>query len=340
MRLVDGIKKPLRRLLDWQGARRAPARWASLEGSLLVLSYHRVLPRDFPELGVVEPGMYVFDDTFRKQMELLGEYFEPVDLAEWLRQREAGGDLPKRAAAITFDDGWRDNYEYAFPVLRELRLPATIFAVTGLAGTEYSFWPERLARRLEAAGQNAAITGSPWLDSLLRDAGVGLQGLDGEGVSRVIAVAKRGSDSDNHRQLDLLDERFGPVLPAEGRDLADWSELAAMRDSGCIRIGSHTRHHVRMNEGLSAAELEEQIVGSRREIEEKLGTSTELFCYPNGDITPAAAALVRENYRGACTTQNGWNTRATPAHEIRRVPLHEDRSCSPDAFLARIAGAL
>jgi len=164
--------------------------------------------------------------------------------------------------------------------------------------------------------------------------------LNAEGISRVIAVAKRGSDSDNHRQLDLLDERFGPVLPVQGRDLADWSELAAMRDSGCIRIGSHTRHHVRMSEDLSPAELEEQVVGSRREIEQKLGAAPELFCYPNGDITPAAAALVRDNYRGACTTQNGWNTRSTRAHEIRRVPLHEDRSCSPDAFLARLAGAL
>src|SRR5690606_22913761 len=58
---------------------------------------------------------------------------------------------PHRACALTFDDGWRDNYVHAFPVLRESRAPATIYLVSRLVGGNYGFWPTRLARILHTA---------------------------------------------------------------------------------------------------------------------------------------------------------------------------------------------
>ena len=113
-----------------------------------------------------------------------------------------------------------------------------------------------------------------------------------------------------------------------------------MAASGLVTVGSHTRHHVRMQESLPDEELREEIVMSRDEIQEKCGCPVELFCYPNGDTTEASINLVEQAYLGACTTERGWNFGQVSAYAIRRVPLHEDRSATRDAFLARLVGAI
>ena len=113
-----------------------------------------------------------------------------------------------------------------------------------------------------------------------------------------------------------------------------------MVESGLVAVGSHTRHHVRMRDNLSIEQMQEEIVASRDDIEKNCGQPVELFCFPNGDRTPESAKLVEQSYLGACLTENGWNSKVTPAHSIRRVALHQDRSATPNAFIARLAGAL
>lgn len=339
MILVSNAKRTAHRVLDWRTAKLAPRRFAGLQGSLVVLSYHRILPREFSETAIVEPGMFVYEDTFRCHMELLTKHFEPIELADWLEKRADGASLPERAAAVTFDDGWRDNYRYAFPVLKELGISATIFVVSRLAGSKRSFWPERLARRLIATAASGDAV-SAWLVNIIQDAGVNVSALSPETISRVIAKAKRHSDQTIHEELDKLDAELGAVASADGPDLADWVELREMVDSGLIAIGSHTRNHVRMHDDLSAETLREEVTGSRDDIAKHCGQPAKLFCFPNGDRTVAADALVRQTYLGACTTQSGWNSVDTDAHAIQRVSLHEDRSASDNAFLARLVNAM
>lgn len=310
-----------------------------MRDSLLVLSYHRVLPRNYSELSIVEPGMFVFCDTLEMHLAEVLKHFEPVDLADWLCRREQGRRLPERACAITFDDGWHDNYKYAFPILQRLQVPATIFVVSALVGTDYSFWPERLARRLQTLSASE-LNSNPWLDRLISDSRIELTSLGPESISRTIGVAKRESDLANHAHLDELDELFGAVAPGKGRDLASWTELNEMVDSGYVSIGSHTRHHVRMRESLDRDTLLEEIVSSREEIVGNCRLPAELFCFPNGDMTETAIDLVKKTYRGACTTDTGWNSATTPAHAIQRVAMHEDRCDTRNAFVSRLVSSL
>ncbi len=184
--ILKSAKKTVRTILDAFAARRAPSSWNAVKDGLLILSYHRVLPRDFSELNIVEPGMFVFDDTFEMHIVELLKHFEPVDLSQWLAKRTRGERLPDRAVALTFDDGWRDNYEFAYPILTRHVVPATIFVVTSLAGTNHSFWPERLARRLMACHKSDAGK-SPWLSALREGSGVSLADGSPEAISRVIA---------------------------------------------------------------------------------------------------------------------------------------------------------
>ena len=119
-------------------------------GDLLILTYHRVLPSDDARALTEQPGMMVTPDTFEMHLEELDKKFEMVRLCDWLENVRAKKALPRRACAITFDDGWRDNYEFAFPVLKKKNVPASLFLVSNMIGTRSDFWPGNLTRVLQA----------------------------------------------------------------------------------------------------------------------------------------------------------------------------------------------
>src|SRR5512144_307957 len=103
----------------------------ALDGSAAaILMYHRVLPRARAEALAVEPGMFVEPATFARHLDWLLGAFRVMPLAEIVARFASRRALPPRACAITFDDGWQDNFEHAFPLLAQRGLPATIFLVT------------------------------------------------------------------------------------------------------------------------------------------------------------------------------------------------------------------
>jgi hypothetical protein len=117
-----------------------------LKGKVSILAYHRVLSekalgRDY----FIQPGMYVRNDVFEKQMQFLTENFQIISLMELLNHwAEGTWDHGKRYCVITLDDGWLDNYVYAYPILRKYQIPATIFLPTALIGTNQWLWPDKM----------------------------------------------------------------------------------------------------------------------------------------------------------------------------------------------------
>src|SRR5215510_160511 len=102
----------------------------ALDGSrAAILMYHRVLPTTQADEGRVEPGMYVTPSTFRDHLSWLSDRYRVLPLSEIVSRLKDGRPLPERACALTFDDGWLDNFEHAFPCLRERGIPATVFLV-------------------------------------------------------------------------------------------------------------------------------------------------------------------------------------------------------------------
>lgn len=304
--------------------------------------YHRVLPAGHPDRAIEQPGMYVSPATLDMHLTLLKRHFPLMQIEDWARGAAAGEPLPPVACALTFDDGWRDNFEHAFPVLRRHGAPATIFLVSAMTGTDKEFWPNRLARLLARLRPGQDLPGP--LGSLLSEV-IGHARNAGQwshdDLDRAIVLAKSVDEDQIHGLIDEAQAQLGQGAHADTRAVLDENELRVMASSGLIRFGSHTRTHFRFRGEQPASALESEIAGSQEEIARSVGSAaTSVFCYPNGDTTPAAVEVVRRHYTAAVTTEKGWHRLGSDPCRIRRIGVHDDISARPASFLARISGLL
>jgi peptidoglycan/xylan/chitin deacetylase (PgdA/CDA1 family) len=341
--VVRMLKRIAKQALIHTAARVAPITWKwRRPGSLVVLMYHRVLPNDSPARKTEEPGMYVSPETFDLHLGELKRRFELMHLDEWLRLARAGLPLPKLACAITFDDGWRDNYEFALPLLAKHKAPATVFLVSSYVGTAQRFWPNRLMSLLDMAFAAPGSVDFPQplrgiVEPILmqaRQRGV----LRADDIDRAIQDAKGLDEEQVRRLVEEAGKGCGDLTGTT--EILTWSDVAEMAATGLVRFGSHTMTHLRLGGRVPSQELEREIAGSRSRLFERVGQEIDLFCYPNGEISPEALDCVRRHYLGAVTTRGGWHLAGGDPYLIRRIGLHEDMSDSREALLARISGWL
>lgn len=284
--------------------------------------------------------MYVSPETLDLHLTELQRHFELVHLDEWLRLAKGGAFLPKLACAITFDDGWRDNYEFALPVLAKHAVPATVFLVSGFIGTAYRFWPNQLMKLLQkSVAEPGAVDFPPRLRSVVEPvlaAARGRNEVEAAIADRAVQEAKAFDEAEIRSLIDAAEKSCGGL--GETGDLMDREEVLQMAATGLVRYGSHTATHFRLGGRISSEELEREIVASRKQLQELSGQAIELFCYPNGETSSAAIDLVRRHYLGAVTTSRGWCDASGDPHLIRRIGMHEDVSHTRDALLSRISG--
>mgnify|MGYP000889128760 CR=1 FL=1 len=110
-----------------------------MAGTLTILCYHRILPSELKSASAF-PDLAVTPGSFRAHCETLKTRYDVQTLSDCVDLLYAGNAGPKPLASITFDDGYRDNYEYAAPVLDSLGLRATFFIIAGLAGKRETPW--------------------------------------------------------------------------------------------------------------------------------------------------------------------------------------------------------
>ena len=275
-----------------------------LEGKALVLMYHRVLPPEDAAAMCVQPGMYVTPQTFDRHLRFLRTHFELLSFTELLRRWRGGTwNDSARSCVLTFDDGWVDNYRYAFPLLLAYDAPATIFLPTELIGTAGWPWPDRLGYLLHR--------------SLLDRRAAAVD------VDLVIERAKAWPDTARERVIRALAADAGIQLP-RSRCFLDWEEVREMGRHG-VEFGSHTSTHAILTR-LDRAALEVELKRPHETLASRCDQYLPVLCYPNGDHSEEVVTAARAaGYLAAVTTNPGVESRRPDdLFRLRRVGLHED----------------
>ena len=284
----------------------------------LVLLYHRVNRR---------PGTFSIERTtpesFRGQMTYLARNFHVMALAEIVRRVEAGEPLPPRVVAVTFDDGYEDNYTDAFPILHELGLPATIFLTTGCIGTGTSLWYDRVICAFEHTSKRRVSLPGAEDATGLNDPRTRAR----EATRALYALMRLSNEERLKAQERLIDELGGTGDGSSLPAMLTWEQVRVMAVGG-IDFGAHTVSHPILTR-LPTREAEREMTESRKAIEERLGRAVDLFAYPVGRRSEYSQevvdAVARSGFRAALTTDAGTNLPGDDMLLLRRLkPLGED----------------
>lgn len=307
-----------------------------LRNKAMILMYHRVLPPADMQIPSVQPGMYVSVDNFRRQVHFLKSHFNLVSLEELVERLTEGRDV-QRCCVLTFDDGWQDNFQYAFPVLQKYSVPATVFLTTGYIGTQRWFWPEEVSLCLLKSRDEVAERGvlPSFVQKELSRKGLGLKSSLERRVDCVVEFLKKKPPEQRLIYIRQLKDACG--LKSNGkRLLMNWDEVREMGKSSLIEFGSHTMNHVLLDQ-LPLTEAQDEISLSKEVIGRKIGKKCVFFAYPNGNYNESIiSSLGNAGFTAALTTKRGYVSSDSTLLELPRVGVHEDVSCNLPLFLWRL----
>jgi peptidoglycan/xylan/chitin deacetylase (PgdA/CDA1 family) len=304
--------------------------WAE-RNAVIILTYHRVTRTWDHVLDYSQPGLVVTGSTFERQIVILKEHFDVVTLGALVADRPSGMRRTRPRCVITLDDGWRDNYDVAFPILQRHGLPAIVFLATDFIGSDRAFWhteliylftrtelPRLLGEKLELQAYPNPVRHE--LERLARRGTPGARDVD-----TLIETVKALCNEDVIEQLiDTLSHAVGlrrPLLQ-ERKFFLDWDQVRAMARAG-FEIGSHGCSH-RIMTRLPSDTAQEELLRSKAEIERRIGTTVEHFAFPNEAGNRALMiAAATAGYRTACVAEPVARQEVPEIQPLRRLGMHE-----------------
>ncbi|MFX0135040.1 MAG: polysaccharide deacetylase family protein [Candidatus Hodarchaeota archaeon] len=316
------------------------------KGKTIILMYHRVLNEQ--QTSNIQPAMYVTTHVFEEHIKYLVSHFKIISFQKFLHVlKNSAIENNKRYCIITFDDGWRDNFINAYPILKKYNIPATIFLSTSYIGTTNWFWPDRITFLLNSVKMLYHSDNSKHnLFRTMKEYGI-------EGFYRdlnhnssliinnsVIEAIIEGLKTKSESQIESLIERLQGILsinfPQE-RLILSWQEISEMSRHD-ISFGSHTCNHVILTK-LLREEINYQIQDSRNKIMKHKINFIPVLAYPNGNYNDIVIEETkRVGYEAALTTEFGFNDEKTDPYKFKRIGIHNDITSTVPKFSCHILG--
>ncbi len=330
-------------LVDWEVFSR-PTKMG-----VLILCYHHI-----------NYGERIDPETFRSNLETLRrEGFEPVRLRDIYEHITSGKKLPKRAVHITFDDGYADNYIFAYPILKEYGFYGTIFVIASRVaeGVKRATSDELLSMGMsEKIGELIEKSEYVSWEELKEMARSGFVEVGSHSMTHSACFSSKRIVKFNDKGLIhwlyalTKDKRLGiPIYEKkwdcatlcieDDKDLRDFMAEYVSSKGGRVffkdkkkaqkELFSVCKHYLEKNSVTFKMEapskrqerLRREIYGSKRLIEEKLSLPVDFFCYPWGDYDEISVGEVRKHYLGALTLDVGLNDAYTDPYLMKRVEV-------------------
>jgi peptidoglycan/xylan/chitin deacetylase (PgdA/CDA1 family) len=317
------VKRVLCALLYHAGILALVARWCPRR-TPVILCAHRVVAGDDPFF----PG--IRRERFAVEVAYLARHHHVLPLPEVVTALVEGRPLPRGAVAITFDDGFADNFTTAWPILRAHGVPATIFVVSDSVETGRLPWPDRLAYLLRDTRRTTLELRRPVARTFaLSTRDERLHALD------ALLPLLKGCDTDTRRAAMEDIEAALEVGPDRGL-MVTWEQCRTMAGGG-VTFGAHTLTHPILPR-TDGVEVKREVADSKAAIEARLGVPVRFFAYPNDDWSPADAEAV---------DAAGFDAALGGARELAREPV--DRLAvgrrpwslgSASVFAAEMSGVL
>ena len=272
--------------------------------------------------------------NFRSTLSTLSKYYQFVTLDQAVDMIEGLIPTVNNAMLLTFDDGYRNNLNYALPICEEFGVKPVLFVSTYHIDTGKPFWFDRMDYALqhyqgkEIKQEHGGI--EYHFDCSTKESLA-------DSYNKFRAFAKNNFDNDIEMN-ELFDKISSKAEYESGKSLeflsqeddwsavATWDQLKNAVEKGLIDVASHTVRHLRLNR-LVKSEIRKELIESKLRIEEKLGVPCSYFCFPNGDFNDFAVDQVKEaNYRAAFSTVPGECEEGDDLFVLRRINFPADKT--------------
>ncbi|MEL6589324.1 MAG: polysaccharide deacetylase family protein [Bacteroidota bacterium] len=270
-----------------------------------ILTFHRVLPdtptariHNHESLEVSPEHLEQVIQFFRKR----GYQFYDLDqVAAGLKR----GRFDEKFVVFTFDDGYFDVYDYAYPVFQQYQVPFTIYVSTNFPDKTAILWwymleeflirSERVQFQWQGKGYAFGAADIPQKEAAfahLRT--LILQQPDQETLLQFLAC--------------LFEERYDSLLANAQSMAMSWSQIQSLAEDPLVTIGAHTQNHLPLSQ-ISPELLWQEVAGSKEQIESYIQKRVDHFAYPFGKRTEASVrefeAVQKAGFRTATTTRIG-----------------------------------
>lgn len=258
--------------------------------------------------------------NFEQQMKYLVNNYEvinPLLAIERIKSETVSG----KEVVITFDDGFKNTYVNAYPVLKKLRIPATLFLTTSYIGASKLSWWDSVKFFLDSCTISQ-------LESINR---LNKKVFDSHNLmqykrssEKFINLLKNCDNKTREQIVDSISYTIDTKLPRLDDDylFMNWEEVYELRD--VFNFGAHTHTHPILTK-CSLPEVRNEIIKSKKIIKEKLGISSRGFCYPNGNFNKKIASIVKNlGFDYACTANNGALGAKDDFFAIKRIGINVD----------------
>lgn len=267
-------------------------------------------------------GLHIDKEAFRRQIKYLKKNYKIITLYEAIDIIKNKKEFPKNTVVLTADDGYQSNYTLAYPVLKELSVPMTIFITTNFVDNKEFLWTDKLEFAVNNTMTERLVIIIDKIDYKLSLKDVKLK------INSLEKIKRKLKQLSNDYRVSVIEEIEDKLKIKLNQDNApelykplSWNEIKEMQDSGLVDIGSHTHTHLILSQ-CGSKQIYDELSSSKKLIAEKLQIKTKLFAYPNGQAKDFNKEVVdnlkKLGYECAVSTMYGRNNINSDLFTLKR----------------------